>query len=170
MAGGQLAELKGLASSTPNQAILINTLGLQKAQDSSAIDNLVTTQDELSRASLFSPDQPDLFYKPAAKEVRNGVKALRVGYGRVQQTGLLTATVELLGVAMQVLTQGAGGAGRQRGEPGQLGVDRGAPFGQQVVDRNGQARVGQQRRDGEQTPQKARVDGNGVLARLLRLR
>jgi hypothetical protein len=28
-----LAELKGLAASIPNQAILINTLGLQEAKD-----------------------------------------------------------------------------------------------------------------------------------------
>jgi len=90
-AGRQLAELKGLAASMPNQAILINTLGLQEAKDSSAIENIVTTHDELFRASLFSPDQPDLFASPAAKEVRHYVQALRVGYGLVQQTGLLTA-------------------------------------------------------------------------------
>jgi len=32
-----LAELKGVASSIPNQGILINTLGLQEAKDSSEI-------------------------------------------------------------------------------------------------------------------------------------
>ncbi|MEY2655236.1 MAG: hypothetical protein RLZZ524_2264, partial [Pseudomonadota bacterium] len=45
----QLAELKGLAASIPNQAILINTLGLQEAKDSSEIENIVTTHDELFR-------------------------------------------------------------------------------------------------------------------------
>ena len=34
-----LAELKGVAASIPNQGILINTLGLQEAKDSSEIEN-----------------------------------------------------------------------------------------------------------------------------------
>ncbi|MEO8058912.1 MAG: Fic family protein [Burkholderiales bacterium] len=86
-AGRQLAELKGLAASMPNQAILINTLGLQEAKDSSAIENIVTTHDELFRSATY----PDLFASPAAKEVRHYVQALRVGYGLVKKTGLLTA-------------------------------------------------------------------------------
>ena len=44
--GRQLAELKGIAASIPNQAILINTLGLQEAKDSSEIENIVTTHDD----------------------------------------------------------------------------------------------------------------------------
>jgi Fic family protein len=76
-----------LAASIPNHAILTNTLGLQEAKDSSAIENIVTTHDELFRASTY----PDLFASPAAKEVRRYVQALRVGYGLVQQSGLLTA-------------------------------------------------------------------------------
>jgi len=45
----RLAELKGVASTIPNQAILINTLGIQEAKDSSAIENIITTHDELFR-------------------------------------------------------------------------------------------------------------------------
>ena len=86
-AGRKLAELKGLAASMPNQAILIKTLALQEAKDSSAIENIVTTHDELFRSATY----PDLFATPAAKEVRHYVQALRVGFGLVQQTGLLTA-------------------------------------------------------------------------------
>jgi Fic family protein len=43
----QLAELKGIAATIPNQGILINTVGLQEAKDSSEIENIVTTHDEL---------------------------------------------------------------------------------------------------------------------------
>ncbi len=43
----QLAELKGKAASIPNQAILINTLALQEATDSSEIENMIRTHDEL---------------------------------------------------------------------------------------------------------------------------
>jgi Fic family protein len=52
-----LAELKGVAASIPNQSILINTLSLQEAKDSSAIENIITTHDDLyrsdSEAQLF---------------------------------------------------------------------------------------------------------------------
>ena len=47
-----LAELKGIAMSIPNQNILINTLGLQEAKDSSAIENIITTHDELYKSEL----------------------------------------------------------------------------------------------------------------------
>jgi Fic family protein len=48
-----LAELKGIASTIPNQNILINTLGLQEAKDSSAIENIITTHDELYKTELM---------------------------------------------------------------------------------------------------------------------
>ena len=44
-----LAELKGVAASIPNQQILLSSLGLQEAKDSSEIENIVTTHDELFR-------------------------------------------------------------------------------------------------------------------------
>lgn len=78
-AGRKLAELKGLAASMPNQAILINTLALQEAKDSSSIENIVTTHDKLFRSATY----PDLFASPAAKEVRHYVQALCVGFGLV---------------------------------------------------------------------------------------
>ena len=49
-----LAELKGRAAVIPNQGILIDTLSLQEAKASSEIENIVTTQDELFQADLFS--------------------------------------------------------------------------------------------------------------------
>ena len=47
-----LAELKGVARTIPNENILISTLTLQEAQSSSAIENIITTQDELFRYQL----------------------------------------------------------------------------------------------------------------------
>lgn len=84
-ASRQLAELKGAATTIPHQGMLINTLGLQEAKDSSAIENIVTTHDELFRDSA-SPDDGG---SPAAKEVARYGRALHVGFGRVQETGLL---------------------------------------------------------------------------------
>lgn len=81
-----LAELKGLASTIPNQQILINTLGLQEAKDSSAIENIVTTHDEVYKSGLNF----NTMASPDAKEVQNYISALKRGYERVSETGLLT--------------------------------------------------------------------------------
>ncbi len=81
-----LAELKGMAASIPNQHILINALGLQEAKDSSEIENIVTTHDELFKDDVL----PDNFANPAAKEVLRYRQAMQVGLALVQTTGLLT--------------------------------------------------------------------------------
>ena len=85
-ASRELAELKGLAASIPHAGILIDALGMQEAKDSSAIENIVTTHDELFRDAALL-DGAD---SPAAKEVLRYRQALRVGYEAVSRTGLLT--------------------------------------------------------------------------------
>ncbi|MDI3504244.1 MAG: hypothetical protein PWP64_1180 [Candidatus Cloacimonadota bacterium] len=82
-----LAELKGISTSMPNQAILINTLSLQEAKDSSAIENIITTDDELYREELF----PEYAVNASAKEVKNYVSALKAGYDLVRKNSLLTS-------------------------------------------------------------------------------
>lgn len=79
-----LAELKGLARSIPNEGILIDTLTLQEAKDSSEVENIVTTHDELFKAGVG-----ELKGTPAAKEVRDYRAALKLGFSRVRRTGLL---------------------------------------------------------------------------------
>lgn len=86
-ASRQLAELKGLVATVPNPDILINSLVLQEAKDSSAIENIVTTHDDLFRESLF-PEQGNQL---AAKEVRHYTQALRVGFELVGQHHILTS-------------------------------------------------------------------------------
>lgn len=86
-ASRSLAELKGVAVSIPNQAVLINSLGLQEAKDSSAIENIVTTHDELFQASLF----PDVATNVAAKEVQRYRQALNVGFDALMENQLLTS-------------------------------------------------------------------------------
>jgi len=81
-----LAELKGIAGSIPNQGILINALGLQEAKDSSEIENIVTTHDELFKDDVT----PASYGSHAAKEVLRYRQALRIGNERVKATGLLT--------------------------------------------------------------------------------
>ena len=81
-----LAELKGIASTIPNQNILINTLGLQEAKDSSAIENIITTHDDLYKSGL----NLDAFKSLQAKEVQNYIAALKIGFELITKTELLT--------------------------------------------------------------------------------
>ena len=81
-----LAELKGIASTIPNQSILINTLGLQEAKDSSAIENIITTHDDLYKSEL----NLDSFKSLDAKEVQNYILALKKGFELISKGGLLT--------------------------------------------------------------------------------
>jgi len=82
-----LAELKGIVATIPNESILINTLSLQEAKDSSAIENIITTHDELFKSDHLSQQ----FASLAAKEVFNYATALQDGFKQVQQRGLLTS-------------------------------------------------------------------------------
>lgn len=86
-----LAELKGIASIIPNQAILINTLGLQEAKDSSAIENIITTHDDLYKSGLDF----DSFKSLNAKEVQNYINATKKGFELISESGLLTNRIIL---------------------------------------------------------------------------
>ncbi len=81
-----LAELKGIASTMPNQSILINTLGLQEAKDSSAIENIITTHDDLYKSEL----NLDSYKSLNAKEVQNYITATKTGFDLLSETSLLT--------------------------------------------------------------------------------
>lgn len=84
-----LAELKGIASTIPNQIILVNTLGLQEAKDSSAIENIITTHDDLYKSEL----NLDSFKSLEAKEVQNYVSALKKGFELVKTRKLITNNI-----------------------------------------------------------------------------
>lgn len=73
----RLSELKGLASSLPNQSIFVNTLSLREAKASSAIENIFTTDDELYKALTYSEDD---YLEGPAKEVLHYREALWEGY------------------------------------------------------------------------------------------
>lgn len=84
-----LAELKGVAATIPNQAILLSTLTLQEAKDSSAIENIITTHDELYQSDIAQQH----FVTLAAKEVHRYAQAVQNGFAEVQRTGLLTVNL-----------------------------------------------------------------------------
>ena len=74
-----LAELKGIIRSIPNEKILLSNLTLQEAKDSSAIENIITTQDSLYKHNAV----PDLKNKPN-KEIYHYREALEFGYEKVK--------------------------------------------------------------------------------------
>lgn len=81
-----LAELKGAAGTIPRQDILINTLSMQEAKDSSEIEDIITTHDEIFQDDL----SPGSSLSAAAKEVLRYRQALWRGFEAVRETGLLT--------------------------------------------------------------------------------
>lgn len=103
-----LARLNGVAKIIPNSAILINSLVLQEAKDSSEIENIITTHDELYRAGLDIASVTN-----EAKEVQNYREALLRGFSLVQDNHLLLKKyiVEI----QQVLEQNNAGVRRQSG-------------------------------------------------------
>ena len=87
-----LGELKGLAVTMPNQYLLLATLSLQEAKESSEIENIITTQDDLYRSNYKSQQ----FISTSAKEVHNYAQALAKGFDTINKTGLLTNNTDYL--------------------------------------------------------------------------
>ncbi len=103
-----LAELKGMANSLPNQQIIINTLVLQEAKDSSEIENIITTYDEVYRS-----DVSDSFINSNIKEVQNYKDALFLGFDIVKSRGVLT--VNHIKSIQEKLEQNSAGFRKQSG-------------------------------------------------------
>jgi len=83
-----LAELKGYADTIPNKHILINAVMINEAKDSSAIENIITTHDDLYRA-ISDGKGASL----AAKEVVSYRAALWRGFELVKINRLLTTNM-----------------------------------------------------------------------------
>jgi Fic family protein len=79
-----IGELKGIAKTIPIQAMLINAVVLQEAKDSSEIENIITTQDELYKALASQNKQPSQI-----KEVINYRKAIFTGFKLIKKQGFL---------------------------------------------------------------------------------
>lgn len=90
-----LAELKGYADTIPNKHILINAVMINEAKDSSEIENIITTHDDLYRAMSAASGA-----SPAAKEVVSYRAALWQGYELVKSREILTTNmiVEIQGI------------------------------------------------------------------------
>lgn len=80
-----LGELKGAIATIPNEKILLDTLILNEAKNSNAVENIITTYDELYRSSIGNES-----ISPSIKEVQNYARALKYGYEIIKDKSLLT--------------------------------------------------------------------------------
>lgn len=98
-----LAELKGIARTIPNQSMLINAIVLQEAKDSSEIENIITTQDELYRALTVNKTN----ISPETKEVVNYRKAIFHGFDLVKSQGFLRVN-DIVSIQQELVDNTAG--------------------------------------------------------------
>ena len=84
----KLGELKGYAQRVPNKNILLNAITLNEAKDSSQIENIVTTHDQLFEA-LSSQRE----YVGSTKEVLNYKEAIQQGITEINDKGFLSTNI-----------------------------------------------------------------------------
>lgn len=98
-----LAELKGIAQTIPNQTMLINAIVLQEARDSSEIENIITTQDELYKALTIKQTR----ITAEAKEVVNYRKAIFHGFDLIKNQGFLRVN-DIVSIQQELIDNNAG--------------------------------------------------------------
>jgi Fic family protein len=94
-----LSELKGAITNLPNPTLFIDTINLQEAQASSAIENIITTQDELFKASIAEKKNDN----PATKEVMHYKDALWFGIEQIENRPILTTNLFI--AVMQIIKE-----------------------------------------------------------------
>jgi Fic family protein len=92
-----VGELNGLCASLPDPQLLINTIILQESKNSSAIENIVTTQDELYKAATEISTASH-----AAKEVLSYREALYVGLKKMQEQKNLLLTNTMIEIVQTI--------------------------------------------------------------------
>ncbi len=97
-----LAMLNGVSKIIPNQNILINSLVLQEAKDSSEIENIITTHDEVYQGAVDINS-----VSQSAKEVQNYSNALLKGFELVKNEKFLL-NKHILEIQEELEQNGAG--------------------------------------------------------------
>jgi Fic family protein len=93
-----LAELKGYCQTLPNPHLLLNTIILQESKESNAIENIVTTQDELYKATLSSDNS---LSNASAKEVLLYREAMYWGLSQLEEKKVITTNI-LVGIMQKL--------------------------------------------------------------------
>lgn len=83
-ANHKLGELNGSINLLPNPFVLFNAITLGEAKESSEIENIVTTFDEIFTEMSYSKTNP------ASKEVLNYRKAMLTGFNLLKENGFIS--------------------------------------------------------------------------------
>lgn len=84
-ANNRIGELKGILNQLPNPKILLNAITLGEAKDSSEIENIVTTYDEIYKEMTSSSS-----ISANAKEVLRYRKAISLGFEELNKNGFIS--------------------------------------------------------------------------------
>lgn len=126
-----LSELKGAIKTLPNPMLFIDTVNLQEAQASSAIENIITTQDELFQATVTDKQVEN----PATKEVIHYKDALWYGLEQIKKKPLLTTNLFI--AIMQIIKENQSGvrniSGTQLKNPASGKVVYTPPEGEKII-------------------------------------
>ncbi|OQX75997.1 MAG: addiction module protein [Bacteroidetes bacterium 4484_249] len=103
VATAALAELKGIAMTIPNQAMLINAIVIQEAKGSSEIENIITTQDDLYKALAINKSN----ISAETKEVVDYRKAIFHGFNITEEQGFLRVN-DIISIQQELVNNTAG--------------------------------------------------------------
>ena len=98
-----LAELKGYSELLPNKHIILNSITLQEAKDSSKIENIITTHDELFKAIALQ----NKFVRPEVKEVLNYRDAIFSCLTLLKKNNMLTTNI-IIDIQQRIENNSAG--------------------------------------------------------------
>lgn len=84
-----LAQLNGAIRNLPNPTLFLDTIHLQEAKASSAIENIITTNDDLYQALIAEKN----FQNPETKEVIRYKEALWLGLERMKSRPFITTNL-----------------------------------------------------------------------------
>jgi Fic family protein len=131
VASRALSELKGAITNLPNPTLFIDTINLQEAQASSAIENIITTQDELFKASISDKK----IENPATKEVIHYKNALWFGVNQLKKKAILNTNlfIAIMQIIKENKTSIRNVPGTQLSNPATKKVVYTPPEGEQVI-------------------------------------
>lgn len=98
-----IGELKGIAETIPSQQMLVNAIILREAQDSSEIENIITSTDELYEALATKDSQ----IRPQTKEVVNYRRSIMLGYKILKEQGFIRVN-DIVKIQKDLISNDAG--------------------------------------------------------------
>lgn len=87
-ANNSIGELKGVMNLLPNPGVILSLLAIGESRDSSAIENIITTYEDIYREMVTKKN-----ISKEAKEVNNYKKAMDLGFKELKQKGFISTNM-----------------------------------------------------------------------------